>query len=228
MEVELRDRAAYLPGPETLVLSDLHLGKDAASNVDLPLGEHADITERVGTLVDAFDPGTVVVAGDLLHSFDALPRGVVESVGAIERAAAAAGADLVVTPGNHDSLLGQVWTGATADEHAAGDWVVAHGHEAPEGDAAGYVVGHDHPTISVEGQRRPCYLWGPGAYRGADVLVLPSFTKLAAGVEVNEMHAGDFQTPLVLDADAFRPIVWDEAAGETLAFPPLGEFRGLL
>jgi hypothetical protein len=228
MAFTLRDRAVYLPEPATLVLADLHLGKDASSNVELRLGEHEDITERFAALLDRFDPARVVVAGDLLHSFSSLPRGVLESVQTLERHAEHADARLVVTPGNHDTRLGSVWKGPTADEVTAGDWVVTHGHRPPESEAGGYVVGHDHPTISIEGRRRPCYLWGEGAYRGADVLVLPSFTKLAAGVEVNRMRAGDFQTPLVRDADAFRPLVWDDDGREVLEFPPLGEFRRML
>jgi putative SbcD/Mre11-related phosphoesterase len=228
MAFTLRDRAVYLPEAATLVCADLHLGKDAASNVELRLGEHEDITDRFAALLDDFAPERVVVAGDLLHSFSSLPRGVLESVQTLERHADRVDAQLVVTPGNHDTRLGAVWKGETADEVTAGDWIVTHGHRPPESQAAGYVVGHDHPTINIEGRRRPCYLWGEGAYRGADVLLLPSFTKLAAGVEVNRMHAGDFQTPLVRDADLFRPLVWDDDAGEVLEFPPLGEFRTLL
>ncbi|WP_255196745.1 metallophosphoesterase [Halorarius litoreus] len=228
MAFELHDRAVYLPEASTLVCADLHLGKDATSNVELRLGEHEDITERFAALLDRFEPERTVLAGDLLHSFSSLPRGVVESVETLERHAAAAGTGLVVTPGNHDTMLGSVWKGPTDDEVRAGEWVVCHGHRPPESAAEGYVVGHDHPTISIEGRRRPCYLWGPGAYRGADVLVLPSFTKLAAGVEVNHMSAQDFQTPLVRDADAFRPLVWDDDANEVVEFPPLGEFRRML
>jgi hypothetical protein len=42
------------------------------------------------------------------------------------------------------------------------------------------------------------------------------------------MRTADFDSPLVTDADAFRPFVWDADAQETLRFPPLGEFRDLL
>lgn len=228
MDGALHDRAVFLPGPATLVCADLHLGADAASNVEWRLGEHKDITGRFAALIDRYDPETVVVAGDLLHSFSSLPRGVMESVRDLERAAEAADARLVVTPGNHDSMLDTVWKGETADELRVGDWVVAHGHEPLESAAEGYVVGHDHPTIAIEGRRRPCYLWAEDAYRGAELLVLPSFTKLAAGVEVNRMCAREFQSPLVGNVDALRPLVWDDDAGEVFEFPPLGEFRELL
>jgi putative SbcD/Mre11-related phosphoesterase len=228
MDPTFRDRALYVPGEDALVLTDLHLGRDETSNVELRLGEHEDIVDRFGALVDKFAPREVVFGGDLLHSFGSLPRGVMETVSELRAILDDADANAVVTPGNHDSMLGQIWKGPTEDEHRLGDGLVLHGHEPPDATAEWYVVGHDHPTISIEGQRRPCYLWGEGTYRGADVLMLPSFTRLAAGVEVNGMRAADFQSPLVTNADAFRPVVRDEDADETLRFPPLGQFRRLL
>lgn len=222
------DRAVYLGAESTLVLSDLHLGRAAASDVQSDLGEHDDLTGRVGALLDRFDPDELVVAGDLLHSFSSLPRGVTETLQSLERAARETGARVVVTPGNHDTMLSGLWDGPTEEEYRVGDWVVCHGHAAPELDADRYLVGHDHPTLEVEGQRHPCYLYGEGVYRGSDVLMLPAFTRTAAGVVVNRMRAAEFQSPLVTHADAFRPLVWDGSGGETLTFPPLGEFRRML
>ncbi|MFC7235880.1 metallophosphoesterase [Halosegnis marinus] len=228
MRVEYRDRAAFLPDHDTLVVADVHLGRDETSAVELRLGEHEDITGRVAALCDRFAPEAVVVAGDLLHSFSTLPRGVMESLSALETTARDAGARAVVVRGNHDTMLDEVWDGPTATEYRVGDWVVCHGHEPPETEAAGYLVGHDHPAIEIEGQRRPCYLRGDGVYRDADLLMLPAFTPLAPGVVVNRMRARDFQSPLVTDADALRPVVRDADGDETLTFPPLGKLRRLL
>ncbi len=226
--LEFRDRAVYLRDAETLVLADVHLGKDAVSNVEVRLGEHEDVTGRFAALVDRFDPDEVVLAGDLLHSFSTLPRGVMETLDGLRTTAREAGARLVVTPGNHDTMLGDLWKAPTEDEYRAGGWLVTHGHEAPESAAERYLVGHDHPAIEIEGRRRPCYLYGEGVYRGADVLMLPAFTRLAAGTPVNGTRDGDLMSPLARRVGAFRPIVWDEAAGETLAFPPLSSFRRML
>ncbi|NHN58021.1 MULTISPECIES: metallophosphoesterase [Halorussus] len=245
MDAQFRDRAAYLPGEDALVVADLHVGRDAASAVELPLGERRDLTERLADLLAAFDPATVVVAGDLLHAFDRVPEGVAETVAALRETVAAAGASLVVVRGNHDSMLDSVLDeGAeTPDEHRVGDTVVHHGHATPtvgENDGQGetegregrevarYVVGHDHPAIEIEGKRHPCLLFGPGTFRGADVLVLPAFNRLAPGTTVNGMRPRDFQTPLVTDVDALRPVVWDADREEALSFPPLGEFRRML
>jgi len=125
-------------------------------------------------------------------------------------------------------MLGDLWNGPTEREHPVGDWLVTHGHEAPEAAAERYLVGHDHPAIEIEGRRRPCYLYGEGLYRGADVLMLPAFTRLAAGTPVNGARDGDLMSPLARRIGAFRPLVRDETADETLSFPALSEFRSLL
>lgn len=230
MEFEPRDRAVYVPAADTLVCADLHVGRDAASNVELRLGEREDLTERFAALLERYDPAVTVIGGDLLHSFGGLPTGVMETVRGIERAADAVDCELIVTPGNHDTMLEELWDRRREPEYRleGTDVVVTHGHVAPASDAEWFVVGHDHPTIEIEGTRRPCYLYGPDQYEGAGVLMLPSFSRLPAGVAINDMHSGDFQSPLITDADALRPIVRDEVADETHEFPPLGEFRRML
>jgi putative SbcD/Mre11-related phosphoesterase len=221
--LRLRDRAAVVG--DVLVLADLHVGKAAAANVEVPVGAGADILDRVETLCDRFDPGTVVVAGDLLHSFETVPRLVEETLDGLRKAVRDADAELVVTPGNHDTMLDVVWGGPTTPEYRIGDTVVCHGHVEPDADAERYIVGHDHPTITIEGYTRPCYLAGDGVYDGADLLMIPSFNRLVTGVEINEMSAADFLSPMVRDTDALSPVVRDGDRDETLAFPPLGEFR---
>jgi len=213
---------------DTLVVADLHVGRGTGGDLEFPVGSGTDMVERFAGLVDRHDPDEVVVAGDLLHSFRTVPRTVSDTVAGLKRACRDTGARLVVTPGNHDTMLDSAWDGPTADTHRVGDTVVCHGHVDPETAADRYVVGHDHPTIEIEGQRHPCYLVGEGQYGGHEVLMLPSFNRLNAGVEVNGMSAGDFQSPLVTDADRLRPVVWDENRRETRIFPPLGEFREML
>ena len=226
----VHDRAVFVPAAETLVLADVHLGKAAASSVDAPIDDGADVCDRLADLLVATEPSTVVVAGDLLDPFSRLPRGVERDVERLIDVVNAAEAELVVTPGNHDTMLEAAFDGETALEYelADGETVVCHGHERPETTAERYVVGHDHPALSIEGSKRPCVLYGPDAYEGADVLVLPAFTRLAAGATVNRMAGREFQTPLVRNADEFYPAVRDDSSGETLWFPPLGELRKLL
>ncbi|AUV83888.1 metallophosphoesterase [Salinigranum rubrum] len=225
------DRAVSF-GSKALVVADLHVGRAEASDVEVPLGERADLTERLGEAVDRLAPETVVVAGDVLHEFGRVSHRAAETLALLDEVCREAGAELVLVAGNHDRMLESVWDGEVHDQYRvdAGDRevLVCHGHEEPRAEADCYVVGHDHPTITIEGQKRPCFLAGEGVYDGGDLLMLPAFSRVASGVSVNGMRARDFQSPLVSDANALRPIVWDRGREEALTFPPLGRFRKML
>lgn len=219
-----RDRAVLFG--ETLVLADIHLGRGATSTVEVPLGDGADVVERLRELLAEFEPAEVVLAGDVLHAFETVPYAAAEQLDRLIARVREAGAQLVVVAGNHDTQLDTVFDGDIVDAHWLDEeTAVVHGHETPAIEASRYVLGHDHPSIEIEGQRRPCWLQGPGGPDGAALLVLPAFNRLAPGVAVNGMRAADFQSPLVVDADALAPVVEDHDSGETLSFPPLGDFR---
>ncbi|WP_254862099.1 metallophosphoesterase [Halovivax gelatinilyticus] len=235
------ERAVYLPAAETLVIADVHLGRGEVSAVDAPIDAAERVVDRLDVLIGRFSPQTVVVAGDLLHSFTWVSRGVREAVDRL--VATVDDAHLVCTPGNHDTMVESVFDGETPSAYrlADGETVVCHGHEQPpsdeiesqDGPPALYVIGHDHPALSIDGRKHPCFLFGPGAYEHgdgptADVLVLPAFSRLARGTKINARRANDFQSPLVTDVDGLYPIVRDETGDETLWFPPLGESRRLL
>ena len=232
---EFVDRAVYVPEVETLVVADLHLGRTAASAVDAPVDDGADVRRRLRSTFEsvqnqfASEPETVVVAGDLLHSFSSIPRGVERDLEALEKLVDRRGATLIVTTGNHDALLETVFDGETSSAYRVKDEiVVAHGHEPPPIDADRYVIGHDHPALAVEGRKLPCFLYGSGAYRGSDVLMLPPFTRAAPGATVNGMSGRDFQSPLVVDTDAFHPAIYDRADERLLWFPKLERSRSIL
>jgi len=232
-DVTYAERALYLSERDALVLADPHVGRAAASNVDYPLGERRDLRERLGALLSRFDPGEVVVAGDLLHAFDCVPEEVPETVTALGAAVADAGAELVVVPGNHDAMLDAALEAAAVRapvrvtaEYRLGETLICHGHEEPDGTAARYLVGHEHPVVEMEGRRRPCFLEGSALYSGGDVVVLPPFSRLASGALVNDRTTADCVTPLLTDISVCRPVVVSE--GDALRFPPLRDLRPLL
>ncbi|MFB6081876.1 MAG: metallophosphoesterase [Halanaeroarchaeum sp.] len=223
----LADRAVVLPERETLVLADLHLGRDATSEVELPLGERDDLRDRLAALLERFEPETVVLAGDVLHSFETVPERVPATIDALRSTVTDAGATVRVVAGNHDTMLASLVDSPVQGRHRIDDeTVVVHGHELPDVDADRYVIGHEHPAIRIEGARHPCALDCSEQVGGASVFVLPSFTRLAKGTVVNRMTAADSMSPLLTDLDACRPIVSTDDG--PLRFPPLGEFRDLL
>lgn len=225
-DCRFRDRAVYLADADTLVLADLHVGRAEAAGVDAPLGEATDRLDRLEALLAAFEPTQVVFAGDVLDRFDRLSERSRQRVASLRTACVDAGADPVALVGNHDTRLADCWPDAVAEERTLADGtVVCHGHVEPDARGRRYLIGHDHPAIAIEGVRWPCFCFGEGCYRGGDLLVLPAFTRLAAGVEINDRRGEDFQSPLVTSLGALRPVVVDD---EPLWFPPLETFRGLL
>ncbi|RLM59515.1 metallophosphoesterase [Halobellus sp. Atlit-31R] len=227
---QFRSRSLFLPNADTLVLSDLHVGRSEASDVAFPLGERRDLVERLEARVAETDPSTVVFAGDVLHRFGTVTDRSRETVSELASACRDAGSEVVFVRGNHDAMLDSIREDVR-DAYVVGDeprTVVCHGHAEPPLDAELYVVGHDHPAIEIEGQRRPCFLHAPAGYREADVLMLPAFSRLAAGVEINGARAADLQSPLIGDLGSARPIVYDDGTDDALTFPPLSSFRRML
>lgn len=224
------DRRAVLVRPaETLVIADVHLGRDWASEVDLPMGERDDVLGRLSDLLERHGPARVVVAGDLLHPFDRLPGPVAETLASFIDRIASAGASLVVTPGNHDPLLGPAAPEVprtSAYRLVGHDVVVAHGHREVCRPADTYLVGHAHPSIVIEGRKRPCFLWGRVPGRDATVLALPAFNQLTRGVDV--AAAPDLESPMLPRPGDCRPVVVDGATAAVHRFPRLDAFRAML
>lgn len=227
--MSFRDRALYLREVEVLVIADLHLGKATSSAVDAPLGERDEVTDRLMALIEHFGPAEVIIAGDVLHAFDTIPRGVTDALETLREAVE----DRVESPlrlvsGNHDAMLEDLANPITEHRLCDGRTVVCHGHERPETNADRYILGHDHPAIDIEGTRYPCFLYGNGAREGVDVLMLPAFNRLTIGTAVNRLRPAEFDAPLLQTASRLRPILHDESEDETLVFPPLDRIRGFL
>lgn len=228
--IRFNRRAVFLPATATLVVADLHAGRGEASNVTLPLGEREDLVTRLRALVDETNPETVVFAGDVLHRFDGATERARGTVEAVADVVADADARPTFVRGNHDTTLDSIRDGVERAAVVGTDprTAVCHGHERPDVDADRYLIGHDHPAITIEGKRHPCFIHVPDAYHGADVLMLPAFSRLAAGVTVNDTRGTDFQSPLVGSLADARPTVYDGDDGSALTFPALSEFRRLL
>jgi len=223
------DRAVYLADADAVVLADLHCGRGDASRVAAPIDAGESIRQRVRTLLDRFEPATVVFAGDLLHSFDRLPRTAADAIEGLWADCVDAGVEVRAVAGNHDSRLADCWPASVAEAVTLDDGtVVCHGHTPPEQRGHRYVIGHAHPAITIEGVKRPCYLFGEDAYRGGALLVLPAFTTLAGGVDISDRQAGDLPSPLVSTLAPLQPVVWDDDGDNALWFPPFQQLRTML
>lgn len=221
------DDALYLSERDVLALSDLHVGLEEAARDGgwaMPLGESDRLRDKLGRLLDRFEPSTVVFDGDVHHSFAKLGEAP-DTIDDLRWDVEAADAEPIWIAGNHDTMLD-----AVVETH---DWwecdgaVFTHGDDVPVDlpDAELYVVGHDHPTLEIEMEKQRCYLLG--TYRGGDLVMLPAFNGLCRGTVVNGMHDRDFMSPFVEDFASFRVVI-ETDDGQVLDFPRVGEFREML
>lgn len=180
----LPERAAWLAAHRTLLVADVHLGKDASFRrlgVPVPRGATGESLDRLGALARALGAAHIVVLGDFLHSAHA--HGAA-TLGALARWRHAH-ADLAVTlvRGNHDARAGDppaAFGIAVVDEpfFLPGLPGLALCHH-PQAVARAYTLaGHWHPCAWVGGRagdrlRRPCFWFGDAGERA--VGILPAF-----------------------------------------------------
>jgi DNA ligase-associated metallophosphoesterase len=175
----LADRALFWPGPDRLLIADLHLGKGETlrrGGIAVPRGGTGSDLQRLDALLARTGARELCVLGDFLH-------GPVD-VGAWQAQWRAwrerhAGVRVVVIAGNHDRHLHRVaadWGITLLDELQEGPFVLRH---VPEWDQRHVIAGHVHPRIRFPGLRGrwPAFWLQPG------LTVLPAFSAFTGGFE---------------------------------------------
>jgi putative SbcD/Mre11-related phosphoesterase len=192
--------AVWLEEWRTLIVADLHLGYAWAHRAEgqlLPVDTRENSTERLLHLLARYPAEEVVLLGDIVHRAVDVPalhselRWLALNIG--ERAR------LRLIGGNHDRDLARTLAAAgialeIAASATVGPHLLLHGDERSDAAAEAQlrahtasggriILGHEHPAITLSGGiathvKCPCFLAGPG------VLVLPAFSRWAAGSEI--------------------------------------------
>src|SRR4051812_1558515 len=106
----LPERAVFWPHAGTLLVADLHLGKCETIRANGgPMPEtvlRADLA-RLASVIARTEAARLIVLGDLLHAAIGVTPWLIDEVGRW-RERAAAGVEVVVVPGNHDTRIGAV------------------------------------------------------------------------------------------------------------------------
>jgi putative SbcD/Mre11-related phosphoesterase len=200
--------AVWLEEWRTLAVADLHLGYAWAHRAEgqmLPVDTREDSTERLLKLLERYPAEEVVLLGDIVHRAIDVPalhselRWLALTIG--ERAR------LRLIGGNHDRDLAATLAAADialeiAPSATVGPHLLLHGDQTNQAAAVSHIdaqsteggrviLGHEHPAITLSGGvashvKCPCFLAGAG------ILVLPAFSRWAAGSEV---HRRPFLSP---------------------------------
>ena len=159
----------------------------------------------ISVAAEAHHPKRIVVLGDLKHEFSRnLDQEWREVRGTLEHLRDLA--DVIVVRGNHDNYLANITSrlGVELVDHLEVDgYHLVHGHQPWE--ERPLIQGHEHPSVrlfdGVGGYiKLPAFLHFPRE----QVLVLPAFSPLAAGNDVNNMSSREMLSPGLqgIDLDA--------------------------
>ncbi len=169
--------ALHLP-TKTAVIADVHLGYAEARQRKgdaVPLTESQTLHEDLTQAWRAQPFARLVVAGDLFER-----RADADLLAPLLSWCRLHDVEFLgLTPGNHDRGLENVpelriWP----EGFEVGRWRIVH---EPGTITDSWVCGHFHPCLRIQGRKIPCYVIG------ANRLILPAFSRDAAGVEVTAL-----------------------------------------
>lgn len=182
------DQALWLEAEKTLVVADLHLGYEGAARergVSLPRFQKRVMLARLSKLLDRYAPERFVVAGDFKHEFS---RNLEEEWRDVREVLTqlTAKTQVVLVRGNHDNFLATITAKFGLDlpiRHQVGGFTIAHGHEVVPVQGT-LVMGHEHPAVKL--RDFGAVVSAPAFVVLDDLIILPAFSPLALGVDVNE------------------------------------------
>ena len=188
---------------KTAVIADVHLGYEWARGRGGDCVPAHSLTETIGQiqcLLARTKIEALVVAGDLVES-RRFCRQTLRDVAALKSWLGNQGVTLIALAGNHDPPTHP----RSPETLELRGWMIAHGHKKLAGEKN--IVGHHHPALQADSIKAPCFLVG------SKTIVLPAFSKNAAGTGLEALQA-----VLPLDDESTRCIATTGA--ELLDFGP--------
>jgi DNA ligase-associated metallophosphoesterase len=182
----LAEKAVYLDRCNSLLVSDVHLGKSEtfqASGIPVSNKVNQSTLQRLEVLCKTFQPKTLFVLGDLFHSKGALVDEVLDCWFQF-LAATQVGVKLIL--GNHDrpliSSLEQLSIECITTAIQIDTIVLSH-EPSPQPDCLN-ICGHVHPCVRIKSKldnlRLPCFYLD----QAQNMLILPSFGEFTGGYEL--------------------------------------------
>ena len=197
--------AIYLPDLELIAIADLHLGLEASMNSRghyIPEFQLDDIKEELELLKEETKSDRILINGDLKNQFSTSyseKREISELLDFLTERFE----DIIIIEGNHDTFLEETIEdkGLRMLESYEEDGVLfTHGDKQIEQDFDTLVIGHEHPALALDDEigvteKVSCLLYGETNL--GDIIVLPAFSKISNGSEVNRMSKSELLSPVL-------------------------------
>lgn len=201
LDIESKDKALYIKDIDTLVMSDLHLGRKKP-DTPYPEMEHKEIEERVYELIDSYNPSNIVFNGDTfnqrLSGADYYNKVMFSNFNDLVT-------NIIFVKGNHDEVnsgLPEIMSNkySIKDKHEIKNFVFYHGHKNVRSNADVQVLGHLHPCYNGN----PVLLYNPQGYKNKKTILLPAFSNIVNCVERSSLAEREFGSISISDLNEYR------------------------
>ncbi len=200
--------AVHFPEIDTVAVADLHLGLEASmtsSGYYVPEFQLDKVKEELEKCFEVTKARSIVINGDLKNEFST-SYSEKKEVAELLKFLKTIFEQVIVIKGNHDLFLEQTVEdqGLKLEESFLKDDVLfVHGHEKleVEEDYGTIVIGHEHPALALKDdighvEKVSCLLHGENR-EGIEIIVLPAFSHISNGSEVNTIDESDLMSPIL-------------------------------
>jgi hypothetical protein len=228
--------AVFIEAIDALIISDLHLGYEgimAEQGIFMPKVQFKKEMNALGEILEKRRASNFIIVGDIKHEFSDTTYHEFREVREIFKFLKEKFGRVVLIKGNHDNYI--IYTTRKYDielydELLIGDFLFVHGDRPIKDERGKYIVmGHEHPAIALFDEigvkeKLNCFLYGKIGRK--KLLVMPAFSYLAQGSEVNMIPRSELLSPILREADIdkMRVIAVSEDIG-CLDFGELGKIR---
>jgi DNA ligase-associated metallophosphoesterase len=185
------ERCLYWEDQQTLILSDMHIGKAAhfrKAGIAIPQQIFQEDLLRLFQQVHFFSPKRIIVTGDLFHS-----EANLEHEWFSKWRSALAGIQLILVKGNHEILHNHLYEKLGIEiverELIAAPFRFAHDLNNDSDEQFFLFSGHTHPGIKIAGKAKQSFVF-PCFYFTEAYCILPAFSKFT-GKHLVEMKKGE-------------------------------------
>ncbi|MCD6482863.1 MAG: metallophosphoesterase [Candidatus Aenigmarchaeota archaeon] len=232
-------RALYLKDTKTVVISDLQLGYElylAKSGIFVPQTQLQEMIEDIKKIHEITKAKTLVINGDLKHEFGEASKQEWREVKEFIGVSAELFKEIILVRGNHDNYLLNIISKLGIELHdpyyIEKRYLFTHGHKLVDipAETEVIIIGHEEPAIVTrEGfdmLKIPCLL--KGSFNDKTLVVLPAFSKLSSGSEINVMDKKDFLSPYLKNANIEEFEVFGIDSGITVYLGKIKNLRRVL
>jgi DNA ligase-associated metallophosphoesterase len=184
------ERCMFWENQQTLILSDMHIGKTAhfrKAGIAVPQQVFQEDLHRLFQQIHFFSPQRIIVTGDLFHSEANLEHDWFSNW-----RRELDGIDFILVKGNHEILRNDVYRNLGIEivdkELEIAPFFFSHDLVEEKIDGFSF-VGHTHPGIHIQGKGKQSFVF-PCFYFTSDFCILPAFSKFT-GKHVVDLQKGE-------------------------------------